>query len=252
MHVVHPASGGVGRPLTSPSPVPLTTTAASPIASSSNGVAGTAAPVASASSVSTSSCFPEPQATTGAPPAPQNFDLNENPQPWGSLMQCRYRQQRQAVVLYGYHIDDAVMPCTHFGLMLGTTDLSTEGTGGVTGVYGDERLSGSDLGLGMHAVSLSGRKPDQRVVPHRLLRRAGCLDFRPRERRCDSDDRGGLERESRRQVLVVGSVSGPTRPRLTRTRRTPRGTHCRSAPTPNPASADLSYVRPDSGNISPS
>lgn len=156
MHVVHPASGGVGRPLTSPSPVPLTTAAASPIASSSNGVAGTAAPVASASSVSTSSCFPEPQATTGAPPAPQNFDLNENPQPWGSLINVGTDSNGRQVVMYGYHIDDAVLPCTHFGLMLGTTDLSTEGTGGVTGMYGTNDLSGSDLGLGMHAVSLSG------------------------------------------------------------------------------------------------
>jgi hypothetical protein len=136
--VVHPASGGVGLSLTSPSPIPATTSAAS------------------ASSVSTSSCFPKPQATTGAPPAPLNFDLSPNPQPWGSLINVGTDSNGKHVVMYGYHIDDAVLPCTHFGLMLGTKDLSTGATSGVTGMYGTNDLSGSDLTPGMHAISLSG------------------------------------------------------------------------------------------------
>jgi hypothetical protein len=59
-------------------------------------------------------------------------------------------------VLYGYPIGDAQLPCTHFGLMLGTKDLATAATSGVTGIYATNEFSGSDLAPGFHAGSLSG------------------------------------------------------------------------------------------------
>lgn len=161
--VVHPASGGVGLTPSSPSPspVPATTSAASPVASGSAGGADTAAPVAPASSVSassvpTASCSPEPQATTGAPPAPQNFDLSTNPQPWGSLINVGTDSNGLQVVMYGYHIDDAVLPCTHFGVMLGTKNLSSGATSGVTGMVAMNEFSGSDIAPGFHGTGLSG------------------------------------------------------------------------------------------------
>lgn len=59
-----------------------------------------------------------------------------------------------AVVLYGFHIDDAAIPCTHFGIMVGTVDAS----GIVTGGYAANEYSGSDLEPGFHAVSIVGQQ----------------------------------------------------------------------------------------------
>jgi hypothetical protein len=59
-----------------------------------------------------------------------------------------------SLVLYGIHIDDAAIPCTHFGLMVGTVDAS----GTATGVYEGNEFSGSDLAPGFHAVSMVGKK----------------------------------------------------------------------------------------------
>ena len=58
-------------------------------------------------------------------------------------------------MLYGIHIDDAAIPCTHFGLMLGTTDASATT---ITGVYEANETSGSDLEPGFHGVSMVGKE----------------------------------------------------------------------------------------------
>ena len=61
----------------------------------------------------------------------------------------------KSVVLYGFHISQAAIPCSHFGLMLGTID-SSGATSRVTGVYAANEFDGSDLTPGIHAASLTG------------------------------------------------------------------------------------------------
>jgi hypothetical protein len=58
--------------------------------------------------------------------------------------------------MYGYPIGDAQLPCTHFGLMLGTKDLATSATSGVTGMYATNEFAGSDIAPGFHGTGLSG------------------------------------------------------------------------------------------------
>jgi hypothetical protein len=60
----------------------------------------------------------------------------------------------KTLVLYGFHIDDAAIPCTHFGLMVGSVDAS----GNTTGAYAANEFSGSDLTPGFHAVSEVGKE----------------------------------------------------------------------------------------------
>src|SRR5450631_565688 len=159
--VVHPASGGVGLTVSSPSPVPGTTSIVVPIsppasspAASTPPVPASTVPVAAASSISTASCSVAPQSEVGAPSA----NPDGNAPPWGTPIQVG-SDGGNSVVLYGIHISDAAIPCTHFGMMLGTTD-SAGATSGVTGMYTGSyeanETDGSDLTPGMHAVSLSG------------------------------------------------------------------------------------------------
>lgn len=155
--VVHPASGGIGLTVSSPSPSPATSSAAaaasSPAASAQTAAAKSPAPAA-ASTISTASCSTAPQSDVGAPAATNDG----NPPPWGTPIQAG-TDGGKSVVLYGVHISDAAIPCTHFGMMLGTTDNAgaTSGvTGMYTGSYEANESDGSDLTPGMHAVSLSG------------------------------------------------------------------------------------------------
>lgn len=154
--VVHPGAGGIGLTVSSPSPSPSLSSppVASPIASSAAVGSGSASPVPEASSISTASCSTAPQADAGAPAA----NTDGNAPPWGTPIPAG-TDSGKSVVLYGIHISDAAIPCTHFGLMLGTTDSSgaTSGvTGMYTGSYEANESDGSDLTPGMHAVSLSG------------------------------------------------------------------------------------------------
>jgi hypothetical protein len=150
--VVHPASGGLGLTLSSPSPsaslVAVTSPSASFVASIPPPAGASIAPpvsspAASTSSISTASCTPAPQSDVGAP-APNN---DGNAPAWGTPLPAG-TDSGKSVVLYAVHISDAAIPCTHFGVMLGTTDAS-----GVTGVYESNEFDGSDLAPGMHAVS---------------------------------------------------------------------------------------------------
>ncbi len=158
-NVIHPAAGGLNIGLaSSPAPAP-TSVSARTSAPTSAPTSASAAPSPSDVPTSTApavTCVPEPQVTTGAPPAPQNFDLSPNPQPWGGLINVGTDSNGLQVVMYGYHIDDAVLPCTHFGVMLGTKDLSTGATSGVTGMYAANEFSGSDIAPGFHGTGLSG------------------------------------------------------------------------------------------------
>jgi hypothetical protein len=102
-------------------------------------------------------CVPEPQATTGAPAAPQAGAANEgNPPPWGNVIDVGTDTNGKQVVMYGYPIGDSALPCTHFGLMLGTKDLATGATSGVTGMYATNEFTGSDIAPGFHGTGLSG------------------------------------------------------------------------------------------------
>ena len=93
---------------------------------------------------------PAPQSTDGAPAA----NPDGNAPPWGSLVQAGTDVgTTNSLVLYGIHIDDAAIPCTHFGLMVGTVDAS----GNATGVYEANEFDGSDLTPGFHAVSMVGK-----------------------------------------------------------------------------------------------
>jgi hypothetical protein len=161
-HVVQTASGGIAQAASSPSGSPRPASSPTPAhPSSADGAPGTS-PVASsvrpsiASSVapvvssSTASCSPAAQADAGAPPA----TVDGNPPAWGTLTPAG-TDSGKSVVLYGFHISDAAIPCTHFGLMLGTAD-STGIPTPVTGEYATNESEGSDLEPGMHAVSLSG------------------------------------------------------------------------------------------------
>ena len=89
------------------------------------------------------SCIPAAQSELGAPAATSDG----NPPAWGTTIPAGTPSD-SSVVLYGVHVSDAALPCTHFALMLGTTD----GTG-VTGVYAANEFDGSDSQPGFHAVS---------------------------------------------------------------------------------------------------
>ena len=156
-HVVQTASGGIAPAASSPSVVvsPAPVLSPAPARPSSVFGASSAAPLASkvASSAvasATASCSPAPQADAGAPAA----NVDGNPPAWGALIPAG-TDSGKSVVLYGFHISDAAIPCTHFGLMLGTAD-STGIPAPVTGEYATNETDGSDLEPGMHAVSLSG------------------------------------------------------------------------------------------------
>jgi hypothetical protein len=104
-----------------------------------------------ASASPTASCLPAPQSTKGAPAATPDG----NSPPWGTLLQASADVgTTKTLVLYGFHIDNAAIPCTHFGLMVRTVDAS----GTVTGVYAANGFSGSDLEPGFHAVSMVGKE----------------------------------------------------------------------------------------------
>ena len=97
------------------------------------------------------SCSPAAQSTVGAPSAKPDG----NAPPWGTLVQAGTDVgTTKTLVLYGIHIDNAAIPCTHFGLMVGTVDAS----GTVTGMYAANEFDGSDLEPGFHAVSMVGKE----------------------------------------------------------------------------------------------
>jgi hypothetical protein len=161
--VVHPASGGLGLTLTSPSPsasasldllalpnASAVASMASPAASSASPKAPASPPVGTSSTISTASCTPAPQSDVGAPAA----NTSGNGPAWGTPIPAG-TDSGKSVVLYGIHISDSAIPCTHFGVMLGTTDGSGA-TSAVTGEYAANEFDGSDLAPGMHAVGLSG------------------------------------------------------------------------------------------------
>ena len=103
-----------------------------------------------ASPLSAVACSPAAQSTEGAPAA--SPDGNEPP--WGQLGQAGTDVgTTTTLALYGVHIDDSAIPCTHFGLMVGTVDAS----GTATGQYEANEVSGSDLEPGFHAVSMVGK-----------------------------------------------------------------------------------------------
>jgi hypothetical protein len=102
-------------------------------------------------------CTPAPQSTTGAPAAASGGNLNDgNPPPWGSVIDAGTDTSGKALVLYAYPISDPAIPCTHFGLMLGTKDVGTAAPSGVTGMYATNEFDGSDSAPGFHAAGLSG------------------------------------------------------------------------------------------------
>jgi hypothetical protein len=116
-------------------------------------VPATSAPASSAwpNSSASASCSPAPQSTAAAPAATPDG----NAPPWGTLVPAGIDAgTSKTVVLYGIHIDEAAIPCTHFGLMVGTEDASGSNT--VTGIYAANEFSGSDLEPGFHAVSIVG------------------------------------------------------------------------------------------------
>ena len=153
-------------PPASPTSAPAASTSSAPIVKSSAPVssppasptlynaastppADSSAPASSSSSVSCTAS-PAPQSTEGAPAA----SPDGNAPPWGSLVQAGTDVgTTTSLVLYGIHIDDAAIPCTHFGLMVGTVDAS----GSATGVYEANEFDGSDLTPGFHAVSMVGK-----------------------------------------------------------------------------------------------
>ncbi len=142
--------------ITASAVVPTSAQVSSPPASPTLLYAGTTPPVASSAPASSSpsvSCTasPAPQSTDGAPSA----NPDGNAPPWGSLVQAAADPGTgKSLVLYGIHIDDAAIPCTHFGLMVGTVDAS----GTATGVYESNEFDGSDLTPGFHAVSMVGKE----------------------------------------------------------------------------------------------
>lgn len=104
-----------------------------------------------ASASPTASCLPAAQSTDGAPSATPDGDAP----PWGDLVNAGTDVGTSTrLVLYGVHIDDSAIPCTHFGMMVGTLDAS----GTATGQYEANEVSGSDLEPGFHAVSLVGKE----------------------------------------------------------------------------------------------
>jgi hypothetical protein len=153
-------------PPSSPSSAPAASTSSAPVApapassapaspsffyKSSPPAAGASAPASSSPSVSCTTASPAPQPTEGAPAA----NPDGNAPPWGSLVQAGTDVgTTNSLVLYGIHIDDAAIPCIHFGLMIGTVDAS----GTATGVYEANEFDGSDLTPGFHAVSMVGKE----------------------------------------------------------------------------------------------
>jgi len=157
--VVQSGSGnglGLGVPA-SASPAPASSTAAPSAVSSSTASSASAigsspaspgAPALHSSASPTALCSPAPQTTDGAPAA----NSDGNAPPWGVLTQAGIDAGTgNSVVVYGVHIDDAAIPCTHFGMMLGVVGAS----GTVTGVYEANESTSTDLSPGFHAVSLS-------------------------------------------------------------------------------------------------
>ncbi|HEY5230284.1 MAG TPA: hypothetical protein VIJ11_05230 [Galbitalea sp.] len=143
---VVPTSVGSG----SAAPIPEVSSAPTLLFKSSPPDAVSSVPASSSASVSCAAS-PAPQSTDGAPAATPDG----NAPPWGSLVQAaKETGTSTSLVLYGIHIDDAAIPCTHFGLMVGTTDAS--GTT-ATGVYEANEFDGSDLTPGFHAVSMVGK-----------------------------------------------------------------------------------------------
>ena len=140
-----PAASSTSASAVGSLPAPLSSAPASPPAFYTS-LPSTVASSAPASPSPTVSCSPAAQLTDGAPAA----NSDGNGPPWGTLMHAG----TGAVVLYGVHIDDAAIPCTHFGIMVGTVDAS----GTVTGVYAANEYSGSDLEPGFHAVSNIGQQ----------------------------------------------------------------------------------------------
>jgi len=108
------------------------------------------APASSSPSVSCTAS-PAAQPTEGAPAATPDGNAPR----WGTLVQAgKDTGTTTSLVLYGIHIDDAAIPCTHFGLMVGTADASGAN---LTGVYEANEFDGSDLEPGFHAVSMVGK-----------------------------------------------------------------------------------------------
>ena len=135
----------------SAAPIPESSVPASPTFYFKSSVPA-AASSAPASSSSSNSCTasPAPQSTDGAPAA----SPDGNAPPWGSLVPAAADPGTDKnIVLYGIHIDDSAIPCTHFGLMVGTVDAS----GTATGAYEGNEFDGSDLTPGFHAVSMVGK-----------------------------------------------------------------------------------------------
>jgi hypothetical protein len=156
---IAPPSGSSAAPAASTSSAPpASAPASSPPASPTVWYAASTPPAASSAPASSSpsvSCTasPAPQSTDGAPPA----NPDGNAPAWGSLVQAGTDVGTgKSLVLYGFHIDDAAIPCTHFGLMVGTEDAA--GTHTVTGVYAANEFDGSDLTPGFHAVSMVGKE----------------------------------------------------------------------------------------------
>jgi hypothetical protein len=145
------SGNGLGIAIAPPSSAPAASTSSAPVAPapvSSPPVASSA--LASSSPSVSCTASPSPQSTEGAPPAKPDG----NAPPWGSLVNAGTDVgTTNSLVLYGIHIDDAAIPCTHFGLMVGTVDAS----GTATGVYEANEFDGSDVTPGFHAVSMVGK-----------------------------------------------------------------------------------------------
>jgi hypothetical protein len=139
--------GGLPAASTVASAAPSPTAAIAPPASSAV-PASSAAAIPSGSPAAT--CAATSQPTAGAPAATNDG----NPPAWGTPINVG-ADSGNSVVLYGFHVDDSAIPCTHFGLMLGTTARAGS-VSGVTGMYAANEFSGSDLTPGFHAVGLSG------------------------------------------------------------------------------------------------
>ncbi|HEY3926541.1 MAG TPA: hypothetical protein VGL75_18425 [Acidothermaceae bacterium] len=148
---------------TSPSPAPAASTSSAPLVKWS---ASASTPPASSSAVSPSligsaQASSSPSASCTASPAPQSTDgapaaiPDGNAPPWGTLVPGGTAAGTgETLVLYGIHIDDPAIPCTHFGMMVGTVDAA----GTATAVYEANETSGSDLEPGFHGVSMVGKE----------------------------------------------------------------------------------------------
>ncbi len=176
-------------PPASPTSAPAASTSSAPVSPASvsvgsgsapspaSGAAPSASPTQPASSVPASSsasvsctASPAPQSTQGAPAATPDG----NAPPWGSLVQAGTDVGTvNSLVVYGVHIDDAAIPCTHFGLMVGTVDAS----GITTGVYEANEVDGSGPNAWVPRRQ-HGRSAFRRTPHRRLLRRSRGHDLR--------------------------------------------------------------------------